>query len=183
MLRGAGWLLACLVLAGCAATRFENYPLAAKQANEERRAIDVSRSDRPLVLVAISGGGSRAAALGWTVLRELSTFHYVAQGQTRTLTDDVGVISSVSGGSVIAAYFALHGAQGLDTFETDFLEPDNMRTLELDAANPITWSRLAITGSARVDIVEELFDRQLFKKKTFAELNQRGKPFLILNAT
>jgi NTE family protein len=183
MLRCAGWLLTCLVLAGCATTRFENYPLAAKETNEERRAIDVSRSDRPLILVAISGGGSRAAALGWTVLRELSRFRYFSDGQTRRLTDDVGVVSSVSGGSVIAAHFALHGAEGLDGFAADFLEPDNMRTLELDALNPITWFSLAITGGARVDIVEELFDKQLFKNKTFAELNQRGKPFLILNAT
>jgi NTE family protein len=58
-----------------------------------------------------------------------------------------------------------------------------MRTLELDAVDPITWFRLAITGSARVDVVEQLFDRQLYKNKTFAELNQPGKPFLILNAT
>jgi NTE family protein len=157
--------------------------LLGKQINEERRAVDVSRSDRPLILVAISGGGSRAAALGWVVLRELSRFHYSADGQTRRLTDDVGVVSSVSGGSVIAAHFALHGAEGLDVFAADFLEPDNMRTLELEAADPITWLRLAMTGRARVDVVEQLFDRQLFRNKTFAELNQRGKPFLILNAT
>jgi NTE family protein len=176
-------LLAYVVLTGCAATRFENYPLTAGHANPERRTIDVSRSDRPLILVAISGGGSRAAALGWVVLRELSAFQYASDGKTRRLTDDIGVVSSVSGGSVIAAHFALNGAEGLDRFAPDFLERDNMRTLELEAADPITWFRLAIAGSARVDIVEQLFDRQLFRNRTFAELNQRGKPFLILNAT
>src|SRR4029434_10784291 len=61
--------------------------------------------------------------------------------------------------------------------------PDNMRTLRLDAVNPVTWFQLAISGSSRIDIVEELFDRQLFKGKTFQELNQPGKPDLILNAT
>lgn len=183
MVKALVWVAACFALAGCAATRFENYPLTVEQTNQERRAIDVSHSDRPLILVAISGGGSRAAALGWTVLRELGMFHYSAQGQTRSLIDDIGVVSSVSGGSVIAAHFALHGRQGLDRFAPDFLKPDNMRTLGLDAANPITWFRLGITGSARVDVVEQLFDRQLFGNKTFADLNQRGKPFLILNAT
>lgn len=183
MPRRVAWYAACLMLAGCAATRFENYPLTDGHSNEERRAVDVSHSERPLVLVAISGGGSRAAALGWVVLRELSTFRYTADGQTRTLTDDIGVVSSVSGGSVIAAHFALYGAQGLDRFASEFLEPDNMRTLGLDAANPITWSRLAIIGAARVDVVEQLFDKQLFKNKTFSELNQRDKPYLILNAT
>src|SRR5690349_2630841 len=181
MLSRAGLLIACLVLTACASTRFENSPLTTRQTNEERRTIDVSHSDRPLILVAISGGGSRAAALGWVVLRELSTFQYGSSGQTRRLTDDIGVVSSVSGGSVIAAHFALNGAEGLERFAPDFLERDNMRTLELEAADPITWFRLAIAGSARVDIVEELFDRQLFNNRTFADLNQRGKPFLILN--
>ena len=177
------WLVACLVLTGCASTRFENYPLADGQANQERRAVDVSHEKRPLILVAISGGGSRAAALGWAVLGELRKFHYSVDGQSRSLTDDIAVVSSVSGGSVIAAHFALYGAQGLDRFAPDFLDPDNMHTLGLDAANPITWFQLAITGSARIDVVEELFDKQLFKNKPFSELNQPGKPYLILNAT
>ena len=129
-LRRLTWFAAaCLALTGCAATHFENYPLAARQTNQERRAVDVSHSERPLILVAISGGGSRAAALGWVILRELGKFHYSADNQTRNLTDDIGVVSSVSGGSVIAAHFALNGAQGLERFAPDFLEPDNMRTL------------------------------------------------------
>ena len=99
------------------------------------------------------------------------------------MIDDIGVVSSVSGGSVIAAHFALFGPAGLDRFGPDFLVPDNTRTLGLDAVNPITWLQLAITGSSRIDLVEELFDRQLFKGKTFYELNQPGKPYLILNAT
>ena len=92
-------------------------------------------------------------------------------------------MSSVSGGSVIAAYFALYGAQGLERFEPAFLAPDNMRTLGLDAANPITWLTLAVTGSPRTDVVEKLFDDQLFGGQTFAALNRPGKPYLILNAT
>jgi NTE family protein len=180
--RAAASLVACLLLAGCA-TRFENFPLANGRANEERRAVDVSHEERPLVLVAVSGGGSRAAALGWVVLRELGKFRYSTSGTPRSLIDDIGVVSSVSGGSVIAAHFALYGPAGLDRFAPDFLVPDNTRTLGLDAVNPITWLQLAITGSSRIDLVEELFDRQLFKGKTFHELNQPGKPYLILNAT
>jgi len=182
MCRGAAWLVACLLLVGCA-TRFANYPLLDGRANEERRAVDVSHEERPLVLVAVSGGGSRAAALGWVVLRELGKFRYSTSGPPRSLIDDIAVVSSVSGGSVIAAHFALYGPEGLDRFAPDFLVPDNMRTLGLDAVNPVSWFRLAITGSSRIDIVEELFDRQLFRQKTFYDLNQPGKPYLILNAT
>ncbi len=182
MFRRAAWLAAFLALAGCA-TRFENLPLPGGRANEERRAVDVSQPERPLILVAISGGGSRAAALGWAVLREVAKFRYATGGAPRSLIDDIAVVSSVSGGSVIAAHFALSGPDGLDRFGPDFLVPDNMRALELDAANPFTWLKLAVTGSSRIDVVEALFDKQLFKDKTFYELNQRGKPYLILNAT
>jgi len=181
--RLAAFLALVVALAGCASTRFENAPLAAGQANPERRALDVSHPERPLVLVAISGGGSRAAALGWVILRDLEKIEYVSGHEARRLTDDIGVVSSVSGGSVIAAYFALYGAQGLERFEPAFLAPDNMRTLGLDAVNPITWLRLALTGSSRVDVVERMFDDQLFGGRTFAALNRPGRPYLILNAT
>src|SRR5215831_19519398 len=182
MRRRLAWLAAWLLLAGCA-TRFENFPLASGRVNDERRAVDVSRPERPMILLAISGGSSRAAALGWVVLREVQKYRYASDGQPRSLIDDVGVISSVSGGSVIAAHFALYGPEGLERFAPDFLAPDNMRTIGLDTANPITWFRLITTGSPRTALMEELFDRQLFKGKTFRDLNQPGKPYLILNAT
>lgn len=167
-----------LLFAGCA-TRFENQPLAPDQSNVERRVIDVSQPERPVILVAFSGGGSRAAALGWVVLRELRRYGYPSAGITRLLTDDIAVVSSVSGGSVIAAHFALSGAQGLDRFEPDFLAPDNTRSLGAGALNPLVLA----TGATRSDLVEELLDRQLFSGRTFAELNQPNKPYLILNAT
>ena len=171
-------LAVALLLPGCA-TRFENQPLAAGQSNPERRAVDVSHADRPLILVAISGGGSRAAALGWVVLRELRQYRYTtADSASRRLIDDIAVVSSVSGGSVIAAHFALRGPDGLDRFEPDFLAPDNTGTLGMQALNPLTWF-----SASRSDLVEQLLDRQLFNQKTFAELNQPGKPYLILNAT
>ncbi|MBB1076408.1 patatin-like phospholipase family protein [Rhodoferax sp. 4810] len=165
------------LLAGCA-TRFENLPLAPGQINVERRVVDVSHNERPVILVAMSGGGSRAAALGWVVLRELQRHQYtLADGTRRPLNDDIAVISSVSGGSVIAAHYTLFGAAGLDSFEPDFLAPDNTRSLVFSALNPMHW------GDSRSDLVEHLFDQQLFKKKTFADINQPGKPYLILNTT
>ena len=79
MLRPVAWLVACLVFAGCA-TRFENYPPGRRSGERGApRAVDVSHEERPLILVAVSGGGSRAAALGWVVLREIAKFRYSAQ--------------------------------------------------------------------------------------------------------
>src|SRR5262245_25678737 len=99
MRKSIGWAtVILLLLAGCA-TRFENFPLADGRDNPERRAVDVSHVERPLILVAISGGGSRAAALGWVVLRDIARFRYPDAGEPRRLIDDIGVVSSVSGGS------------------------------------------------------------------------------------
>ena len=42
------------------------------------------------VLVAVSGGGSRAAALGWVVLRELGKFRYSTSGTPRS---HIGIVS------------------------------------------------------------------------------------------
>jgi len=176
-------LIACLALLGGCATHFENTALQQKPGNEERRRIDVAQKERPQILVAISGGGSRAAALGWSVLRELSRYRYPSESGTRRLVDDVAIVSSVSGGSVIAAYFGLNGADGLDAFEKEFLVPDNMARLELDAIDPATLIKLAVTGGSRIQIEEDYFDQQIFHKRTFADLNQPGKPFVILNAT
>jgi len=38
-------------------------------------------------------------------------------------------------------------------------------------------------SSSWVDAVERMFDDPLFKRKTFFELNQPGKTYLILNAS
>ena len=176
-------LAVLIALAGCA-THFENFALAPGQTNQERRSLDLSDPDRPLILVALSGGGSRAAALGWTVLRDLRTFEYSNQGKRRALVDDIQIVSSVSGGSVTAAYFGLYGPGGLDGLGPAFLDRDNMATLGWDAVNPITWIDLAITGASRIDVIEELFDQKtLFNRQTFAALNQPGKPFIIFNTT
>jgi NTE family protein len=186
--RGPRWrALAALALAlitTACATHFENQPLATGQQNPERRTVALQSPEQPLILVAISGGGSRAAALGWTVLRTLRDYSYTAaDGSARRLTDDIAVVSSVSGGSVIAADFALNGADGLDRFEPDFLVPDNTRTLGVEALNPVNWVSLAVTGASRSQLVEQMLDRQLFHGQTFAALNQPGKPYLILNTT
>ena len=183
MLRCCLASLALAVLAACGTAQFENSRLAAGQDNPERRTMVPADRDRPVILMAFSGGGSRAAALAEAVLREMSDTTYLAGGGRHALTDDVKLISSVSGGSVTAAWFGLHQASGLDELRRDFLAQDNMASLKLDAVNPITWFRLAFTGFSRIEALEQLFDRRLFHGAKLGELNQPGKPIVVLNAT
>ncbi len=175
--------LAVVLAAGACAAVPENRPLAPQAANVERRSIIPGNPDDPVILMAFSGGGSRAAALDAAVLRQLQRAQYKLGGQTRTLDQDVKVVSSVSGGSVTAAWFGLTGAEGLDALRDNFLVKDNMKSLELTGANPFTWFRLVVTGFTRVDALEELLDEKLFNHKTFKDLNAPDKPFIILNAT
>jgi len=63
--------------------------------------------------IALSGGGYRAAAYHIGTLR---TLHKLG------VLDKVDVISSVSGGSITAAYYALNKKNGYDAFEKAFID-------------------------------------------------------------
>ena len=134
--------------------------------------------------MAFSGGGTRAAALSQAVLRDLKATSYVTpDGASHVLTDDVRLISSVSGGSVTAAWFGLRGADGLDELRSQFLAVDNMRKLERDAVNPVTWFRLAFGSYTTIRAQEALFDSALFRGATMSALNQPDRPFILPNTT
>ncbi len=60
-------------------------------------------SDSLRVVLAFSGGGTRAAALSYGVLEELRRTEIVWEGQHRRLLVEVDAISAVSGGSFTAA--------------------------------------------------------------------------------
>jgi len=188
-MRGRFLLLLCVLLAcGCAATHIENTPLQAGEANPDLRSIDPASPDRPVILMTFSGGGSRAAALAESVLREMSQTRYAGIDARHVLTEDVKLISSVSGGCVTAAWFGLHRGPGhwdgdLDGLRNDFLTKDNMATLELDAVNPITWFGLVTGRITRIEAEEALFNARLYHDATLAMLNQPGKPYIVLNAT
>ena len=156
-------------------------------------------SDDLFVLLAFSGGGTRAAALSYGVLRQLRdvTFHWdetagtpvacepadsaECRAKARSLLDEVDVISSVSGGSFTAAYYALNGSTIFDTtgpFHREFLYHPVQRDLFAQAVYyPSNWRRLR----SRPEIAANLYAKHVFGDATFADL--RARPYLILNAT
>jgi NTE family protein len=181
-------LLCVLLVVGCAGTHFENTALRAGEANLDRRSIDPAAPDRPVILMTFSGGGSRAAALAEAVLREMAATSYAASDGSHVLTEDVKLISSVSGGSVTSAWFGLHRDPrhpdgDLDDLRSDFLTKDNMAALELDAVNPITWFGLVTGNFTRIEAEEALFNDRLFHGATLAALNQPDRPYIVFNAT
>src|SRR4051812_32299756 len=96
-----------LALAGCSVAPVD-LPLKVGQANEERRELNL-RPERPMIIMSFSGGGSRATALAAAVTARLDAIRYETPSGRRRLSQDIAVISSVSGGSVFAAWVGLNG--------------------------------------------------------------------------
>jgi predicted acylesterase/phospholipase RssA len=102
----------------------------------------------------------------------------------KTLLDEVDCISSVSGGSFTAAYYALFGNRLFTDFRTRFLEANVQRELLWRLFLPSNWLRLASPFFSRIDLAAEYYDEALFEKQTFASLaSGPRRPFVILNAT
>ena len=142
------------------------------------------QSDDLLVILALSGGGTRAAALGYGVLEELRRTEVTVNGQKRRLLDEVDVISAVSGGTFPATYYALRGEKTFEEFETKVL----LRRFESELAqkiilNPANWFRLPSATFGKSDLFAELYDETVFDRATFADLKKANGPFVIINGT
>ncbi|GAB4343822.1 MAG: patatin-like phospholipase family protein [Candidatus Abyssubacteria bacterium] len=150
------------------------------------------RSDELLLILAFSGGGTRAAALSYGVLEALDKVSIPAAGieadanlseRRNTLLDQVDIISSVSGGSVTSAYYALYGDQTFVNFKDRFLYHNVNRDLFLRALSPINMIRLSSTYYGRSDLAAEYYDKLLFNGATFGDLKGKDSPNLFIQAT
>ena len=141
------------------------------------------QSDDLLVVVAISGGGTRAAALGYGVLEELRRTEVMVNGAKRRLLDEVDVISAVSGGTLPATYYALRGDKTFEEFEAKVLSRNLERELALRIVTPTNWFRLPSGTFGKSDLFAELYDETVFDRATFADLKRANGPMVIINGT
>jgi predicted acylesterase/phospholipase RssA len=143
-------------------------------------------SESLFVILTFSGGGTRAAALSYGVMERLRNTKIQWDGQERSLLDEVDVISSVSGGSFTAAYYGLFRDELFDPdkFEKVFLYRNIQGELVASLFNPVNFVRLASPGFGRIEVAAELYDREIFREKTFGDLAaQARRPYIMLNAT
>jgi NTE family protein len=171
-----------LQLAGCAPFLASNKPLAhwdpdygyrPKNTREQRGMGDV------LLILAFSGGGTRASALAYGVLEELRDTR-IADGR---MLDEVDSITSVSGGSFTAAYYGLYGDRIFDDFEQRMLKTNLQGALIRGLVNPLNWWKLASGYFDRSEIAVALYDDKVFDHKTFADIQARPGPLIQINAT
>ena len=138
-------------------------------------------ADETFVVLAFSGGGTRAACLSYGVLKELK--NTTLPGTDRTLLEEIDVISTVSGGLFTGAYYALFGDRIFADFETKFLKRNIQGELAGKVANPYNWFRLASPYFSRIDLAAELYDQTVFESASFGDRPEATRPFLIINAT
>jgi NTE family protein len=137
-----------------------------------------------LMVLAFSGGGTRAAAFSYGVLEALRDIELIESGGKKIRAiDQVNFITGVSGGSFTALAYGLHGEKLFDFYETDFLKRDVQGELIARAANPFNWTRLASTGWGRSELAAELYDEILFKGATYGDLPIRNAPFVLASGT
>jgi len=186
----ARWLIGALLgalLVGCAHAPL-NAPLAQYRPDvgyrfEQLAAED--NSDSLFVVLTFSGGGTRAAALSYGVLKALSETPITWQGTKKRLLDEVDLISTISGGSFTGAYYGLFGDRIFTEFESHFLNRNIQGELLAQLRwNPVNWVRLASPFFARSDLAAELYDRTIFEGERYdALVVGHHRPFLVINAT
>jgi NTE family protein len=141
------------------------------------------QSDDLLVVLAISGGGTRAAALGYGVLEELRRTEVMVNGVKRRLLDEVDVISAVSGGTFPSTYYALRGEKAFEEFEAKVLSRNFESELAWRIFTPNNWFRLPSGTFGKSDLFAELYDETVFDHATFGDLKKANGPFVIINGT
>lgn len=183
----SAWLLLALLLLGGCASRPANPPIAHADPNAGYRFFTrphYSADNENLVVLAFSGGGTRAAAFSYGVLEFLRNTEVVGPGGRQSrLLDHVGVITGVSGGSFTALAYGLYGDRLFDDYEQRFLKRDVQGSITLRTFNPAYWPALWSSGWGRSELAADLYDEILFNGATFGDLHRGNGPFIVASAT
>ncbi len=201
------FVIAAALFPGCALTTHFAYTNVELKDDSQPvpQASFVIRKDRDgklyknvLVLLSLSGGGSRAAYFSARTLLALERVSSV-QGAPLNVLKEVDLISSVSGGSLAAAYYASSynpGAPEIGHGRRVWDEPTVRDLMGRDYIGrwignwfwPVNIAKFWLTAFDRTDIMAQTFADNLFDLTTtgtdlrFHDLNPT-RPNLVLNAT
>jgi NTE family protein len=179
-------LLAAMTTLGGCATRPVNAPSGQFDPGKSyriERPSEIAEDNATLVILAFSGGGTRAAAFSYGVLETLRDMEGTTKSGRRVrLLDTVDVITGISGGSFTALAFGLHGDKLFDIYEKSFLKRDVQGELLARALSPANWPTLASTGWGRSELAADFYDEILFNGATYGDLRRDG-PRIMVSAT
>ena len=180
-------LLASISILGGCATRPINPPITKTDPNvgysfQGRQAL--SKNKESVVILAFSGGGTRAAAFSYGVLEFLRRTEVTGpDGSTTRLLDHVDVITGVSGGSFTALAYGLYGDKLFADYEQRFLKRDVQGEIVSRSLNPFNWIKLGSTAWGRSELAAQLYDEILFNGATFGDLRRGKGPLILASAT
>lgn len=152
-----------------------------------------------LVGLAVSGGGSRAATFAAGALEALAEIRITRDGKERSALELVTHMSSVSGGSLATAYYALKKppksepvldtqglAQRYRTFFAEFKAAMQMDFQTRAAVRQLLFFRM-LNPTKFAYSFSEVWDSNFFNDTTFSALYERERrgdsPRVILNGT
>ena len=130
------------------------------------------------IILSFSGGGTRAAALSYGVLKGLRDTTIEVDGKSVRLLDQLDQISSVSGGSFTSAYYGLNGDGIFDTYKDAFLLRDVEKQLFWGLTNPLEWFR----PGGRTEMAIRFYNDTVFHDATFADIKKDG-PLIVINSS
>jgi NTE family protein len=192
---GAGKALALLALATCAACTTPGDNVNPPLQGQSGRPFDIASGYRlqaldpgpvrpdTLILLAFSGGGKRSAAFSYGSLRGLAETRIVGRAGSLRLLDQVSGISGVSGGSFTAAYYGLHRDRIFTQYEKDFLKQDIEAYIYGTYFAPWNWRWMVDATYGTNDRMAQVYDRLMFHGATYADLQKRGRPVIVAQAT
>lgn len=163
----------------------------------ESKRVDIAfdKTKEPMIILAVSGGGSRAAYYTACVFEQLAQTPDPLT-PNESILDRVKVISAVSGGSLASAYYTMnfdkrHDANFYALFKDKMARNYSARLFGKMTLWPPTTTQIVATEKTRTDVLGDILGSVLGKNKTFNDLqNQyvqapenRKPPILVLNGT
>src|SRR5215468_1158912 len=173
-----------MFIAGCATrpinARLDHFDPTKGYRSSTRPQINDSDT---IMILAFSGGGTRAAAFSYGVLEELRRTEITINGRKTRMLDEVDVITGVSGGSFTALAYALYGEKLFDVYEPAFLKRDVQGELIHRVLSPANWGALWSENFGRSELAAQFYDEILFHGATFADIEKQSGPFALVTAT
>ncbi len=174
---------ALIILANCASW---NAPINAFSANPneiKEAAFGSQASGREDVFIglAFSGGGTRASSFSYGMLKALRDATADAENPDGLLRH-VGLVSGVSGGSVTAAYYGLHGPDGVADYRS-YLVQNGEKYMATGVWNPVTLIKGLSGGVNSRKTFARFLDETIFDNATFADLWTSGHATTWINAS
>jgi predicted acylesterase/phospholipase RssA len=195
------FIVAVYFVQGCASFSYTNKkPFQAGVATKATYDVVEDRGSikqKALVILSLSGGGSRAAYWSGSIMLGLED---VFKDEGINLLKEVDIISSVSGGSLPAAYYVISKDPGNQSDDVESNREWNPATVKklMSRNYKIRWLgnwfwpenilKYWFTAFDRSDIMAQTFADNLYDVKTigydlkFKDINAE-RPYIVLNAT